>query len=67
MTVKNFKATTAALWIFAMGVAALLADVASFSSWLVLAGCAIVPPFVMMRYWNPSDQTMSRSIQQVLR
>ena len=67
MTLKNIKATTAALWVFAMGVAALVADVTSFSSWLVLAGCAIVPPFVMMRYWNSRDQTMSESIQQVLR
>jgi hypothetical protein len=50
-----------------MGTAALVADVTSFSSWLVLAGCAIVPPFVMMRYWNPPDRTMSESIQQVIR
>jgi hypothetical protein len=67
MTLKNIKATTAALWVFAMGAVALLADVTSFSSWVVLAGCAIVPPFVMMRYWNPADKTMSESIQQVLR
>ncbi|MET0212876.1 MAG: hypothetical protein ABW292_07740 [Vicinamibacterales bacterium] len=67
MTLKNIKATTAALWVFAMGAAAVVADVTSFSSWLVLAGCAIVPPFVMMRYWNPPDRTMSESIQQVLR
>jgi hypothetical protein len=67
MTLKNIKAMTAALWVFAMGTAALVADVTSFSSWLVLAGCAIVPPFVMMRYWNSPDQTVSESIQQVLR
>lgn len=67
MTLKNIKATTVALWVFAMGAAAVVADVTSFSSWLVLAGCAIVPPFVMMRYWNPPDRTMSESIQQVLR
>ena len=36
MTLKNIKATTAALWVFAMGVAALLADVTSFS--MLLAG-----------------------------
>ena len=67
MTLKTIKATIAALWVFAMGTAALVADVTSFSSWLVFAGCAIVPPFVMMRYWNSPDQSMSQSIQQVLR
>jgi len=67
MTLKTIKATIAALWVFAMGTAALVANVTSFSSWLVLAGCAIVPPFVMMRYWNPPDQTMSETIQKVLR
>ena len=67
MALKTIKSTIAALWVFAMGAAALVADVTSFSSWLVLAGCAIVPPFVMMRYWNPPDQTLSQSIQQNLR
>jgi len=67
MILKTTKAMIAALWVFAMGTAALVADVNTFSSWLVLAGCAIVPPFVMMRYWNPPDQTMSQSIQQSLR
>ena len=67
MARKTIKSTIAALWVFAMGTAALVADVTSFSSWLVLAGCAIVPPFVMMRYWNPPDQTLSQSIQQNLR
>jgi hypothetical protein len=67
MTLKTIKAAVVALWVFAMGTAALVADVTSFSSWLVLAGCAIVPAFVMMRYWNSPDQTMSQSIQQVLR
>ena len=67
MTLKTIKATIAALWVFAMGTAALVANVTSFSSWLVLVGCAIVPPIVMMRYWNRPEQSMSQSIQQVLR
>jgi hypothetical protein len=66
MNLKNIKATVAVVWIFAIGAVGLLADV-SLSSWLVLAGCAIVPPLVMMRYWNYPDETTSQSIQQILR
>ena len=67
MTLQNMKFTAAAAWVLAIAAAGLLASVSSVSWWLALAGLAIVPPLVMMRFWNQSDQTMSQSIQEVLR
>jgi hypothetical protein len=61
------KATAAALWVLAIGAAGLVADATWPRDWMVFVGCAIVPPIIMMRYWNHPDQTMSESIQQVLR
>jgi hypothetical protein len=65
MTLKNTKATIAAAWVLAVGAAGLLAGVTSSSSWLALAGLAIAPSIVLMRFWN-DHQTMSQSIQRVL-
>lgn len=67
MNLNHMKATAAALWVLAMGAVGLQTNVSSPSNWMVLAACAIVPPVVMMRFWNHPDQTMSESIQQVLR
>jgi len=67
MTLNRIKTTAAGIWVFGMGVAGVLIDVTSSSSWLALAGCAIVPPLVMLRYWNHPEQTMSQSIQRALR
>jgi hypothetical protein len=67
MTLKNIKAIVAAAWVLAVGAAGLLAGVTSLSGWLALAGLAIVPPLVMMRFWQQPDQTMSQSIQEAFR
>ena len=66
MNLKTIKATIAVGWVGVLVATGLIADVTS-SSWLALAACAIVPPFVMMRYWNHPDETTSQSIQQILR
>jgi hypothetical protein len=67
MTLKNIKAGIAVAWVLVVGVAGFLAGVTSPSGWLALAGLAIVPPLVMMRFWQSPDQTMSQSIQDALR
>jgi hypothetical protein len=67
MTLQTLKVSTAAAWVLAIASAGLLASVTSFSLWLALAGLAIVPPLVMMRFWSQPDQTMSQSIQEILR
>ena len=67
MNLQNIKVVSGAVWALAVGGAGLLAGVSSSSNWLALAGLAIVPPLVMMRFWNQPDETMSQSIQGVLR
>ena len=67
MSLPTIKVTTAAAWALAIAAVGLLAGVNSLSLWLALAGLAIVPPLVMMRFWTQPDQTMSQSIQEVLR
>ena len=66
MNLTYVKVTASALWIFAVGWAGAIANV-STSSWIVLAGCAVVPPLLVVRYWKYPDQTMSESIQRALR
>ena len=63
MTIDSLKATAAALWVLAMGAAGVLADVTSRPRWIVLVGCATVPPLIMLRYWKHPDEAMSESIQ----
>ena len=67
MQLKNINRTVAAAWVFAIGATAFLGDFTSSSSCVALAGCTIVPPLLMMSYWNRSAQTISQSIQQALR
>jgi hypothetical protein len=45
---------------------ALLKDF-TFSAWALLVAFAVIPPFVLMRYWREPVQTTSQSIQEVLR
>ena len=61
------KTIIAVLWISAVSIGGIAGKVNSFSSWTVLAAVAVLPPLVMMRWWNHPRQTMSESIQEALR
>jgi len=67
MSPKHIKLTLAGLWAVALGGLGLVADVTSSSGWLMLASTAVVPPLVMMRYWNHPHQTLAQRIEQDLR
>ena len=67
MQLQYMKAVFAAVWVSALCGAGLAGDVTSLSAWATLAGFAILPPLVTVRYWNDLAQTMSPSIQEVLR
>lgn len=67
MSLKHIKLTIAGLWAVAIAGSGFVADVTSSSGWLVLAGAAIVPPLVMMQYWNHPHQTLAQRIEQDLR
>jgi hypothetical protein len=64
---KYTKVILAAAWMSAVCAAGLVGDVSSLSSWIVLAGFGILPPLVMMQYWSDPAQSISESIQEVLR
>ena len=66
MNLEKIKVAVAAVWILGVLAVGLVVG-ASSSFWLVLVALAIVPPFVMMRYWKGPDETISQSIQQILR
>ena len=63
----SIKITSAAMWMFAVGIAGVALNLNSRSSWAVLVGIAIVPPLVMMRLWKDPPKTMSESIQDARR
>lgn len=67
MQVISIKATIAVLWIFAVCTAGIAGNLSSLSSWIVLAGVAVLPTLVMMRWWSAPHQTMSQTIQKALR
>ena len=67
MKTTYVNATVAALSMIAAGAVGLLAPVTTPSGWFVLALAATTPPLLFMRYSKPPTQTMSQSIQEVLR
>jgi hypothetical protein len=67
MQLVSIKAIIAMLWVSAVSIAGFAGNVNSLSSWTVLAGVAVLPPLVMMEWWNDSRQSMSHSIQEALR
>jgi hypothetical protein len=67
MQLVSIKPVVAMLWVSAALIVGIAGNFSSLSSWAVLAGVAVVPPLVMMWLWNDPRQTMSESIQAVLR
>lgn len=67
MTLQHMRVTLAVLWVLAVGVAGIAADVVSLSGWTILAGVALIPPVVLLKFWNRPPKTLSESIQEALR
>ena len=67
MQLVSIKAIFAVLWVSAVCIAGIAGNVNSLSSWIILAGVAVLPSLVTMRRWNDPRQTMSQSIQEALR
>jgi hypothetical protein len=62
MKLTHLKGAIVAAWLLAMFVVSVAADVTSGSAWAVLAGFALLPPLVMLRWWKDPPQTLSESI-----
>lgn len=67
MQLVSIKAIIATLWVSTVSVVGIAGNRNSVTSWIVLAVVAVVPPLVVMWRWNDPRQTMSESIQEVLR
>lgn len=67
MRLVSVRSIIAMLWVSAAFVVGITGSMDPLSSWTLLASVAFVPPLVMMWRWNDSRQTMSQSIQEVLR
>ena len=67
MQLVSIKAIIAMLWVSTVTVVGIAGNLNSVTSWIVLAVVAVVPPLVVMWRWNDPRQTMSESIQKVLR
>jgi hypothetical protein len=66
MQFEHTKVAIVAAWMLGWSVLALSADVSSAASW-ILIGAAVLPPFMLMRLWQPPAQTTSESIREVLK
>ena len=67
MKLGSIKAALAAGWILAIGIAGMVKNPHGVSSWVVLAGVALVPPIVMLWWWKDPPETISESINQARR
>jgi hypothetical protein len=67
MQLKSIQVFSAVMWVLILTIAGIAGNVNSLLVWTVLAGLALLPPFVMMRWWIYPRQSMSQSIQEALR
>jgi hypothetical protein len=67
MRTTYVNAGIATLSMIAAGAVGLLAPVTTPSGWFLLAAAATAPPLLSMRYWKQPAQTISESIQEVIR
>jgi Flp pilus assembly protein TadB len=67
MQLVSIKAVIATLWVVAVTIAGIVGNVNSLSLWTVLAAVALLPPVIIMRWWNEPRRSMSQSIQEALR
>ena len=67
MQFQHTKMMVMGAWVLATAATGILSQTASPASWAVLALIAAVPPAAMWQFWTPPAQTMSESIQKILR
>lgn len=67
MQLRSIHVFIAVMWVLIVAIAGIAGNVNSLLVWTVLAGVALLPPFVMMRWWGDARQRMSQSIQEALR
>jgi hypothetical protein len=64
----NFvKASLTGAWVLAVGAFGYMSGTSSFAGWTLLSVVSLVPLVLMRRLWSAPSQSMSESIQEVLR
>jgi hypothetical protein len=64
MLSRNIKPIIFGVWVVAVILAAIVIGVTSVSSWILVAGVAIVPPVVVRQFWHTPEQTTSEAIHE---
>lgn len=67
MQLQHYKTALAAVWVFTACAAGLTVGVTSMSAWSVVAAIALLPPLVMLRFWQYPPQSISESIREARR
>jgi hypothetical protein len=67
MKIEYVKPGLMAAWVVAVGALAYSSGTTSFPGWTVVAVLSLVPPAVMVRFWNTNSPSMSETIRDVLR
>jgi hypothetical protein len=67
MNLPLTKAVVGALWILAAIALAAFGDGVPVIRLILLVGVGLVPPLVMLAFWNPPAQTLSESIRDARR
>jgi Flp pilus assembly protein TadB len=67
MVSDNTKMLLFASWAIVVCLAAIAIGVTSLPYWMVVACVALVPPFVVRRFWHDPEQTISESIDNARR
>ncbi len=67
MSIEHVKAASVVLWVMAAGFVGYASGITSLGSWTMLAALALLAPMLAMRLWRVPAQSMSQSIQDVLR
>lgn len=63
MKLHDRKAAITAFWVLAVLLAAVLSNLMSSSSWVMVAVLAAVPPMILWHFWNAPVPSMSESIR----
>ncbi|MBI3049694.1 MAG: hypothetical protein HYY76_15425 [Acidobacteria bacterium] len=67
MPIEYVKAALVVLWIVIVGFVGYVGGNTSIVGWAILGAVALTAPLVMLRFWRMPPQSMSESIQEVLR
>lgn len=67
MNLEYIKRRVAPAWILGAGLVGLAANVSSIPASVILAVLGFGPPLIMLMLWHEPPQTVSESIEKVLR